>query len=204
MREDSGKCYLHGPHANNSWCCVICRGAAPRPITHKCMLQVQGSMLITPQAKKFSCCSLQYLPNSHLMHTQCSSNVHLVQGYIFFTKFLTMHCKWLQILQLLESIYRYTFNNFQESLRVVHLEVTSDWAHSYTEQHRYNSQFSRKYSEKTPHSSPVRARYGVFFVDPASEWYSPSDPAIIHVISYNIGQCYNGTRLYYLLITSSI
>ena len=30
-------------------------------------------------------------------------------------------------------------------------------------------QFSHKYSQKTPHSSPVSTRYGVFFVDPASD-----------------------------------
>ena len=34
------------------------------------------------------------------------------------------------------------------------------------------------------------------FLDPTSEWYSVSVSVIIHVISYNIGQCYNNTRLY--------
>ena len=48
----------------------------------------------------------------------------------------------------------------------------------------------------TPHSSPIRARYVVSFVDPASDWYSASVPVIIYVISYNIGLHYNGTRLY--------
>ena len=50
--------------------------------------------------------------------------------------------------------------------------------------------------KKTPHSSPVRVRYGVSFVDPGSDWYSASVPVIIYVISYNIGPRYNGTRLY--------
>ena len=42
------------------------------------------------QAKKAGCFSLQYSPNSHLMHTQCSSNAHLVQGHIF-RNFLAIH-----------------------------------------------------------------------------------------------------------------
>ena len=46
------------------------------------------------------------------------------------------------------------------------------------------SQFSHKYSQKTPHNSPARARYGVSNVDPASGWwYSASVPVIIYVIS---------------------
>ena len=49
---------------------------------------------------------------------------------------------------------------------------------------------------KTPHSSPVRARYGVPYVDPASDWYSVTVPVIIYEISYNIGPRYNGTWLY--------
>ena len=44
--------------------------------------------------------------------------------------------------------------------------------------------------QKTPHSSPVSARYGVSFVDPASGWYSAWVPVIIHVISCNIGPRY--------------
>ena len=57
-------------------------------------------------------------------------------------------------------------------------------------------QFSLKYSQKTPHSSPVRARYGVYFVNAASDWYSASVPVIIYVISYDSGARYNGTRLH--------
>ena len=49
------------------------------------------------------------------------------------------------------------------------------------------------------HSSPVRARYEVSFVDAASDWYSTTFPIIIYVISYNIRLHYNGTQLYYFL-----
>ena len=56
-------------------------------------------------------------------------------------------------------------------------------------------QLSHKYSQKTPHSSPVRVRYEVSFVDPASDWYSVSFPVIIYVKCYNIGQRYNSTWL---------
>ena len=41
--------------------------------------------------------------------------------------------------------------------------------------------------KKTPHSSPVRVRYGVSFLDPASDWYSASVLVIIYGISYKIG-----------------
>ena len=53
-----------------------------------------------------------------------------------------------------------------------------------------------KYSQRTPHSSPARARYGVYFVDPKSGWHSDAFPVIIHVICYNIRPRYNGTQLY--------
>ena len=56
--------------------------------------------------------------------------------------------------------------------------------------------FSQKYSQKTPHSSPVRSRYWVSFVVPASYWQSASVPVIIYVISDNVEPRYNGTRLY--------
>ena len=48
----------------------------------------------------------------------------------------------------------------------------------------WGGEFSKKYQQKTPHSLPVRARYGVSFVDPAFGWYSASVPTIINAISY--------------------
>ena len=50
---------------------------------------------------------------------------------------------------------------------------------------------------RSTHSSPVRARYGVSFVDIASDWYFASAPAIFNAISYCFVPRYNGTRLYY-------
>ena len=41
-----------------------------------------------------------------------------------------------------------------------------------------------------------RARNGVSFVDPASNWYSASVPLITYEMSYTTGQRYNGTRLF--------
>ena len=52
------------------------------------------------------------------------------------------------------------------------------------------------HKRQTPHGSPVRARYGVSFVDLASDWYSASVPVIIYVIPCNIRLCYNGSWLY--------
>ena len=49
---------------------------------------------------------------------------------------------------------------------------------------------------KDTHSSPVRARHGVSFVDSACDGHAAAVRAIIYVISYNIEPRYNGTRLY--------
>ena len=46
------------------------------------------------------------------------------------------------------------------------------------------SQFSHKYSQKTLHISPVRARYGVSFVDSASDGHSVWVPVIIIIVRY--------------------
>ena len=57
------------------------------PDTQNCGLRMRREC---PQAKKAGCFSLQYSPNPHLMHTQCSSNAYLVQGHIF-RNFLAIH-----------------------------------------------------------------------------------------------------------------
>ena len=64
----------------------------------------------------------------------------------------------------------------------------------------YNTVNFLKYSQKTPHSSPIRVRYGVSFVDPASDWYHASVHVSIYEIFYNIRLHYNGTRLYLLQV----
>ena len=59
------------------------------------------------------------------------------------------------------------------------------------------SQFSPKYSLKTPYnSSLIRARYGVSFVGSASDWYSASLLATMCPIPCFIGPRYNCTELY--------
>ena len=55
---------------------------------------------------------------------------------------------------------------------------------------------SSKIFTKDTHSLPVRVRYGVSFVGPASEWYFAWVPAIIYAISYYTGPHYNSTQLY--------
>ena len=47
-------------------------------------------------------------------------------------------------------------------------------------------QFSQKYSQRIPHSSPVRARYGMSFEDPASDWYSAWVPVQSFVRYFSI------------------
>ena len=51
-----------------------------------------------------------------------------------------------------------------------------------------------KYLQKTPHGSPSRTSYGVYFVDSASDWYSASIPAMMYALPCYIGPCYNGSR----------
>ena len=46
------------------------------------------------------------------------------------------------------------------------------------------------------HKGQPIARPLVYFVDPASDWYSVSVPIVIYVISYDIGPRYYGTWLY--------
>ena len=53
--------------------------------------------------------------------------------------------------------------------------------------------FCCKYSQKTPHSLPLRARYGMSFFGPASDWYSAWGLAIFHCT----GPHYNGTQLHF-------
>ena len=84
------------------------------------------------------------------------------------------------IRMILEKIvYHYTLNS------------TNYWSkrrEEHTVRCHYNGLFSHRYSQKTPHSSPVRS-----FVDSASDWYSASVPAIIYAISYCFGRRYSGT-----------
>ena len=77
----------------------------------------------------------------------------------------------------------------------------NDWfTHTYAQISQYSAvslkraQFSHKKSQKTSHSSPIRARHGVSFVDSVPDWYFASVSVIINVISYNIFRpCYSGT-----------
>ena len=60
---------------------------------NKLIIEFAKPQIYSPQSypsKKAGCSSLQYSPNSHPMHTQCSSNAHLVQGHIF-RNFLAIH-----------------------------------------------------------------------------------------------------------------
>ena len=49
---------------------------------------------------------------------------------------------------------------------------------------------------KTPHSSPIRARYGVSFVNSKSDLCFIVVITFFNVVSWYIGPHYNGTRLY--------
>ena len=51
-------------------------------------------------------------------------------------------------------------------------------------------------SQNIFHSSPVRARYGIYFVGSNCDLYFASVTAVVYAISFYIGPSYNGTRLY--------
>ena len=57
------------------------------------------------------------------------------------------------------------------------------------------SHFYPESSQKTPNSSPVRARYGMYYVRSNSDLYSASVFTVICAISCYIGSRYNGIRL---------
>ena len=54
--------------------------------------------------------------------------------------------------------------------------------------------------QKTSHSSPVRARYGVCFVGSDPDLYSASVTAVMYAILCYIGPHYNGSQLYIIFI----
>ena len=51
-----------------------------------------------------------------------------------------------------------------------------------------HNKFSEKSPLKRPHTMPIRARYGVSFVDSNSYLYHISVPVVLYVISCYIGQ----------------
>ena len=59
-----------------------------------------------------------------------------------------------------------------------------------------HSQFSPNSSQETPHSSPVRASYGMSCVNTNSDLRSAPATKLLYAIPCCIGLCYNGTRLY--------
>ena len=64
----------------------------------------------------------------------------------------------------------------------------------------WRGQFSPKFSQDTSHSSPVRARYGMYFVGSNSGSCFASVTTVMYAISYYIGPRYNGTRHCYFNI----
>ena len=64
----------------------------------------------------------------------------------------------------------------------------------------YRNWFSAKSSQQTPHSSPVRASYGVVFCDLKISFMFCSVILLLYVISWYIELHYDGARLYILYI----
>ena len=63
---------------------------------------------------------------------------------------------------------------------------------------------SPKYSRKTLHRSPVRARYGVSFVGSASDWYSAAVHAMVCAISCYIRPLYRQSTVCMLSMISRV
>ena len=66
---------------------------------------------------------------------------------------------------------------------------------------RYNAVNFLQNSQNTPHSSPVRAKYGVSFAGTNFDLCSASVTAVLCAISRYIGSRYYGTRPYFLIFT---
>ena len=95
-----------------------------------------------------------------------------------------------------QDLYNFKTNIFLQTNTARSGLINTMW-HIYTVWCRYNAvNFLTNFSQKTPHSSPVRSRYRVSFVGPAPDRYSARVPTIMYAISYYIGSCYNGTQLY--------
>ena len=60
----------------------------------------------------------------------------------------------------------------------------------------YRGRFTTGSPQKTPHNSPDRPRYGVYFMNSSSDLYSTIVAAIIDEIPFYTETRYNGTRLY--------
>ena len=76
-----------------------------------------------------------------------------------------------------------------------HNTNTTHWK-QYTVPCYYNMvNFIQNSTQKTPHSSPVRVRYGVSFVGSQSHLHFASVTTIVCAISFYIGPCYDSTRL---------
>ena len=53
-----------------------------------------------------------------------------------------------------------------------------------------------KFLQNTPHSSPIKVRYGVYFVCSNFDFYLAPVTALMYAVSCHVVPCYNGTRLY--------
>ena len=64
--------------------------------------------------------------------------------------------------------------------------------------------FFQKSPQRSFHSSPVKASYGVSFVGSNSGWYLVSATAVIRAITWYIGPRFSGSRLYikFIIMTS--
>ena len=65
---------------------------------------------------------------------------------------------------------------------VLEFQIKYSWVvmHKYSAVPLYRGQFSTKFSQKTPLISPVRVRYGVYFVGSTSELTSTSAIAVLY------------------------
>ena len=105
-------------------------------------------------------------------------------------------------MQKKNKIWRWVFNSVCHS-RFIRFPVTFVLLILFviTVQCHYNMvSFLKNIHKRHPR---VRARYGVSFVNPTSDWYSALVPVNIYIISYNMGPHYNGTWLYVVLLKTS-
>ena len=152
-----------------------------------------------------------------MLHCYYQTNLLCMQGIIYRADSRFEPSQWETLLQS-NAISHWLGANLESALihDNAHSEVNNDsssWVHSMPSgfglDHHYPSirtiysavllwgaQFSPKSSQNTSHTSPVRARYGMYFVGLNCDSYPASVTAVMYAISCYIGMCYNGTELY--------
>ena len=108
---------------------------------------------------------------------------------------LTLQCRINSLLKCSRyqwqiCVWKLKSKNHRDISRGQSFKQNTVWCH-------YNMvNFCSQFLWNTSHSSPVRVRYGMYFLCSNCDLYSAWPTAVVYAVSCCIGLCYNGTRLY--------